>query len=173
MKTSSRTLDDIDIRIARELGKNGRTSNREIARRLKISEGSVRQRVGRLLKSGALRVVAQANLECVPEAFLAVVGLKIDGRRLTACAEKVRALPAVLTTMIVTGRHDLLAVVLAPSRSTLVEFVTNELAALPGIRDSETTVVLRSFGQWVPAERLFRLAGAKRAPRTTTKRKTT
>ncbi len=150
-----RTLDASDMRIAYELGKDGRVSNREIARRIGVSEGSVRQRLGRMIRSGALRVVAQANLECVPDSFLAVVSLKIDGRELTECARRVEALPAVLTTMIVTGRHDLIAIVLAPSRQTLVDFVTNDLSVIPGIRDSETTVVLRGFGQWIEAERLF------------------
>jgi DNA-binding Lrp family transcriptional regulator len=162
MHDSLRTLDTTDIRIAYELGKNGRLSNREMARRIGVSEGNVRQRLGRLIRSGALRVVAQTNLECLPESFLAVVGLKIDGRELTECARRVEALPAVLTTMIVTGRHDLVAIVLAPSRRTLVDFVTNDLSVIPGIRDSETTVVLRSYGQWIDAERAFDPARAGR-----------
>lgn len=161
MKSEIRKIDDVDIRIACELGKDGRMSNREIARRLDISEGSVRQRIRRMMKEGSLRVVAQSDLGSAPEAFLALVGLKIDGRQLSECADKIRALPAVITTMIVTGRHDLVAVILAPSRQTLVDFVTNDLAAVPGIRDSETTVVLKSYGQWIDAESVFRLAGGQ------------
>lgn len=111
-----------------------------------------------MIRSGELRIVAQANLEHVSDAFLAIVGLKIEGRKLNECAERIRELPAVLTTMIVTGRHDLLVTILAPTHRTLVEFVADELSAVPGIRDSETTVVLRTSGQWIDAERAFRLA---------------
>jgi len=153
-----RTIDELDIRIAKLLGEDGRLSNRELARRTGVSEGTIRQRLGRMLRSGALRVTAQANTECVPEAFVALVGLKIEGRRLNECARRIGALRAVLTTMIVTGRYDLVAVVLAPSRRTLVDFVADRLSAVPGIRDSETYVVLRSRGQWVDAGRLFGLA---------------
>ena len=150
-----RISDALDIRIAKSLSRDGRASNREIARRLGVSEGSIRQRLRRLTGSGALRIAAQVSPEAAPEAFVAIVGLKIDGRQLEACARRIRALPAVLATMIVTGRHDLMAVVLASSRQTLVDFVTKDLAAIPGIRDSETNVVLRGYGLWLDPERVF------------------
>ncbi|MDD5707795.1 MAG: Lrp/AsnC family transcriptional regulator [Kiritimatiellae bacterium] len=152
---TSRTIDELDIRIAHELGKDGRLSNRELARRLGISEGSVRQRLGRLVDGGVLRVTAQANLESQPDAFLAIVGVKLDGRRLTECAKRIAKLPSVLTTMIVTGRHDLMAVILAPSRRTLVDFVTSELSTVPGVRESETSVVLKSLDFWVDSRKMF------------------
>jgi len=59
--------------------------------------------------------------------------------------------------MIVTGRYDLIAVILAPSRRTLVDFVTGQLSNIPGVKDSETYVVLRNFGQWVAADKISRL----------------
>jgi DNA-binding Lrp family transcriptional regulator len=157
-----RIMDHTDLLIARLLGEDGRISNREIARRIGVSEGTVRQRLAHLLGSGALRVTAQFDIEAVPEASIAVVGVKIDGRRLIECAREVERLPSVLTTMIVTGRYDLLAFVLALSRRTLVDFVTGELSGISGIKDSETYVVLRSFGQWVPADMLSALMGAER-----------
>lgn len=156
-----RKLDEVDMRIAYSLGADGRLSNRELARRLGISEGNVRQRLARLNAEGVLRVSALANLESQPESFLAIVSVKIDGRRLTECAERIAKLPSVLTTLIVTGRHDLVAVIMAPSRVTLVDFVTNELSKVPGVLDSETSVVLKSFDFWVDARKMFAEAGAR------------
>jgi Lrp/AsnC family transcriptional regulator for asnA, asnC and gidA len=150
-------MDALDHQIAYLLGLNGRTSNREIARRIGVAEGTVRQRLSHLIGSGTLRVAAQFDIEAIPEAYIAVVGLKIDGRRLTECAREVERLPTVLTTMIVTGRYDLLAVVLALSRQTLVDFVTGQLSNIAGVKDSETYVVLKNFGQWVPADKLSRM----------------
>jgi Lrp/AsnC family transcriptional regulator, regulator for asnA, asnC and gidA len=153
-------MDTTDLQIMCLLGENGRISNREIARRIGVAEGTVRQRLSALIGSGALRISAQFNIESFPEAYIAVVGMKIDGRRLTECASEVERLPSVITTMIVTGRHDLLAFVLAVSRETLVDFVTGHLATLPGVKDSETFVVLRSYGQWIPADKLSAILGA-------------
>ncbi len=155
MNDIKKIQDEMDVRIAQFLAHNGRASNREIARRLGVSEGSIRQRLRRLTASGALRIAAQVSPDAAPEAFMAIVGLKIDGRQLEACAQRIRQLPPVLETMIVTGRHDLMAVVLASSRQTLVDFVTRDLAAIPGIRDSETNVVLHSYGQWLDPARVW------------------
>jgi len=149
-----RIMDEIDLKISYLLGQNGRISNREIARRIGIAEGTVRQRLAHLIENGALRVTAQVNIESFPEMYIALVGVKIDGRRLAECAEEVGKLPSVLTTMIVTGRYDLMAVVLAPSRRTLVSFVTDQLSEVQGVKDSETYVVLRNFGQWVAADKI-------------------
>ena len=150
-----RKMDATDVRIAHHLGIDGRVSNRELARRLGISEGSVRQRLGRLIAQGVVRITAQANLESQPDSFLAIVAVKIDGRQLTDCARRIAKLPSVLTTMIVTGRHDLMAVILAPSRRTLVDFVTNELSTIPGVMDSETSIVLKSLDFWVDVAKMF------------------
>ena len=150
-------MDTIDLQIIALLGEDGRLSNREIARHIGMSEGTVRQRLGKLVKSGNLRITAQVNIETFPDLYLAFVGVKLDGRRLNECAAQVEQLPSVLTTMIVTGRYDLFAVVLAHSHRTLVDFVTNQLSHVPGVKDSETYVVLRNFGQWIPADKLTNL----------------
>ena len=155
-------MDTIDLQIIALLGEDGRLSNREIARHIGMSEGTVRQRLGKLVKSGNLRITAQVNIETFPDLYLAFVGVKLDGRRLNECAAQVEQLPSVLTTMIVTGRYDLFAVVLAHSHRTLVDFVTNQLSHVPGVRDSETYVVLRNFGQWIPAEKLTHLMNERK-----------
>ncbi len=147
-------IDAIDRKIIALLGQDGRQSNREIARQIGVSEGTVRQRLGKLIDSGALRITAQIDIEKFDELYLAFVGMKIDGRRLNECAEDIEKLPSVMTTMIVTGRYDLMAVVLAHSHHTLVDFVTTQLGHVSGIRDSETYVVLKNFGQWLQADKL-------------------
>ncbi len=146
-----RKFDDIDMRIANILGHDGRASNRDIARRLGISEGSVRQRLNRLIQNGTLRVTANLNVEELEDRYLAVVAIKLEGRRLTECAMEIDRLPGVQSTMIVTGQYDLILTVLLDSRQGLVDFVTQQLSHVQGVRDSETFVVLKNYSQWVPA----------------------
>jgi Lrp/AsnC family transcriptional regulator, regulator for asnA, asnC and gidA len=147
-------MDETDLKIAFLLGGNARISNREIARRIGVAEGTVRQRLTSLMEHGILHLSAQFDIEKIPEAYIALVGLKIDGRMLRECAEEINRLPSVLNTMIVTGRYDLIATVMALSHHTLVEFVTDQLSRISGIEDSETYVVLRNYGQWVPSDQL-------------------
>jgi len=153
-------MDILDRKILSCLGDDGRISNREIARRLGVSEGTVRQRLRKLSETGGLRIGAQIDIETVPGLFLAFVGVKLDGRHLTECAAQIEELPSVLSTMIVTGRYDLMAVVLADSHQTLVDFVTNRLSHIDGVRDSETFVVLKNYSQWVPVDKLSSILSA-------------
>jgi len=150
-------MDKIDLQILHILGKNGRTSNREIARIIGVAEGTIRQRLARMVEKDMLRITAQVNIESFPDVYVALVGVKIEGRRLNECALEVEKLPSVITTMMVTGRYDLIALILAPTRLTLVDFVADQLSKVPGIKDSETYVVLKNFGQWVTADRISRL----------------
>ena len=152
-----RKMNTIDLKIMSFLGENSRLSNREIARRIGITEGTVRNRLKKLINRGVLKTSALVNIEAFPELYIAFVGVKIDGRHLTECAEKVEKLQSVLTTMIVTGRYDLFAVVLANSHQTLVDFVTNQLSHIPGVKDSETFVVLKNIDQWIPGDKFYNL----------------
>ena len=146
-----RNMDDLDIRITEILSEDGRIANSEIARRLGVSEGTVRQRLKRLIESGAVKVQALVNAAQFPGWYLAVIGLSLEGRELEQCAALINQLPEVQQTMIVTGRYDLLVTVLLDSRKGLVEFVTHKLSSIPGIRNSETFVCLKDYDPWIPA----------------------
>lgn len=149
-----RNMDAIDIRILELLGLDGQISNREAARRIGISEGAVRQRLARLKESGKVRICAQVNVEEMADQYLAIVAIKLDGRHLTECAEEVDRLPGVQSTMIVTGQYDLIITLMLDSRLGLVDFVTKQLSLVPGVRESETFVVLKTMNHWIRADAL-------------------
>ncbi|GHF42742.1 Lrp/AsnC family transcriptional regulator for asnA, asnC and gidA [Deinococcus metalli] len=55
------SLDDLDWKILRFLRADGRTSFREIARQVGVTEGTVRNRVNALTDSGSVRIIAVAD----------------------------------------------------------------------------------------------------------------
>ena len=69
--------DKLDWQIIELLRKDGRMSNSEIARQLKIAEGTVRTRVKRLCKAGVFRVVGQINPEFLTDHQLITIGIKV------------------------------------------------------------------------------------------------
>ncbi len=167
-------MDAIDLRIAQELAEDGRVPNSRIARRLGIAESTVRQRLRHLLDSGQVRIQALVNGREIHNRYLAVIGLKLEGRQLTVCAERINRLPEVQRTLIVTGRYDLLVSVLLDSHHGLVDFVTEKLSRIPGIRDSETFVCLKDSDPYFPAACVKGNPDAqrrKKKPRTRKKRK--
>ena len=152
-------MDELDLRISQALGGDGRMSNSEIARRLNVSEGTVRQRLKKLTESGQLRVQAMVNSEQVPNRYLTIMGLLIEGRQLEKCAEQIDQFPEVQRTLIVTGRYDLMVSLLLDSHTAMVDFVTHKLSTVPGILQSETFVCLKNSDPWFPADSLPRSDG--------------
>ena len=51
-------VDDIDLKIIRFLNEDGRTPFTQIAKRLGVSTGMIRQRYQRLVQDGVLQIVA-------------------------------------------------------------------------------------------------------------------
>ena len=56
-------MDELGRKIIQHLQKDGRAKNSDIARRLGVSEGTVRRRIKSLVDSGTVRIVAIPNLE--------------------------------------------------------------------------------------------------------------
>lgn len=144
-------MDETDLKITMILAEDGRLANSEIARQLGISEGTVRQRLKKLIDADVVKVQAQVNSDRVPNQVLAIIGLKIEGRQMERCAEQINRFAEVQRTMIVTGRYDLLVTLLLDGQDRLVDFVTHKLSQVKGIRDSETFVCLKNYDPWFPA----------------------
>ncbi|HUT61535.1 MAG TPA: Lrp/AsnC family transcriptional regulator [Phycisphaerae bacterium] len=164
-------MDTIDLRIALALADNGRMPNSEIARRLGVSEGTVRQRLRRLIGAGALKVQAMVNADQAPNQYMAVIGLSLEGRQLEKCAAQINRFPEVQRTLIVTGRFDILVSLLLDGHDRLVDFVTHKLSKVPGIRDSETFVCLKDYEPWFPAACLARPRADRTVGRRTSRKR--
>ena len=61
-------------------------------------------------------------------------------------------LPGVVSAKIVTGRYDIILTFLMRSHTKLVDFITNRLATIKGVRGSETFIVLSSVSHWLPID---------------------
>jgi len=154
-------MDEIDEQIALALDENGRIANSEVARRIGVSEGTVRQRLRKLAEAGVLKVQAMVNADHAPKLYMAVIGLSLENRQLEKCAEQLKGFAEVQRTLIVTGRYDILVSLLLDSHESLVDFVTHKLSQVPGIHNSETFVCLKNYDPWFPAGCLKREAAGK------------
>jgi len=136
-------LDAIDHRIITLLQQDGRMPNVEIARRIGMSEATIRKRVDRLISSGVIRVTALPDLARVGLETVTVIGLRVELDKIDAVGEALRQMEEVRWVGYVTGECDILFEAAFTTDDELLRFLTNRLAALPGIRVSSTTHVLR------------------------------
>src|SRR5215211_4709971 len=81
-------LDETDLKIMDALRKDGRVAFAQIAEQLGVSPGMIRQRYGRLVDQGFLKIVAVTNPLRMGYKTMAMIGIRVDGSRLLDVAEK-------------------------------------------------------------------------------------
>ncbi len=136
-------LDDIDLEIIKALKRDGRTPFAQIAQRLGVSTGMIRQRYQRLVREGVLQVVAVTNPLLLGFSTMAMIGIKVEGARLQEVAEEIAGLEEVIYLVLTAGAYDLFAEVVFRDNAHLLDFLTHRLRTIEGIRETETFMYLK------------------------------
>jgi Lrp/AsnC family transcriptional regulator for asnA, asnC and gidA len=136
-------VDALDRRIVAALQRDGRRPFTSIGRELGISEAAVRQRVARLHAAGIMQVVAVADPMALGYQAIAMVGIEADGRARRQVAEAVERLPEVSYLVLTAGSFDLLAEVVCKDNDHLLRLLSDDLAAIEGVRRTEAFMYLR------------------------------
>lgn len=137
-------LDATDRAILDLLQDDARLSRGEIGRRVGLSAAAVHERIRKMERSGVIRgYAALLEGERVRCDLLAFVNVFIDHPRHEArFLEEVGALDEVQECHRVTGSATCLLKVRLPDRRALQTLVLDRINALPGVRHTETIVVL-------------------------------
>lgn len=142
-------IDDINIEIIKHL-KDGRKSYKTIAQKLGISENTVRTRVSKLMQEGILEISGLVDPEAISGHRVVFVGVKLSTLNLIDKGKEFSKLRGVVSVSVVTGRFDLMLVVLLREGFNLLEFYTQEVYRLKGVRSVETFVVYKGYNLKVP-----------------------
>jgi Lrp/AsnC family transcriptional regulator for asnA, asnC and gidA len=136
-------LDEIDRQIIDALQKDGREAFAQIAERLGVSPGMIRVRYNRLVEMGVLHVVAITNPLRMGYNTMALIGIKVEGGKLMEAASQVAALDEVIYLIVVSGAYDIIAEVMCRDREHLLQFLTERLYKIDGVRESESFMHLK------------------------------
>src|SRR5258708_11359876 len=136
-------LDEIDQYIMDALRKDGRKAFVQIAAKLKVSPGMIRQRYNRLVKNGALKVVAISNPIHRGIQTMALIGIRTDGNNMLDVASQVAKLKEVVYLVVVSGRFDIVAEVFSRDHEDLLKFITEKLHRIEGVRETESFMHLK------------------------------
>ncbi|MBI5289780.1 MAG: Lrp/AsnC family transcriptional regulator [Chloroflexi bacterium] len=143
--------DGVDQHILSILEQNGRATNREIAESVGVSEGTVRNRIERLIKDDVLRIVGVTNPARLGLNTAAVISISGELSRITDIAESIAEAQGVVYVGYTTGNADIIALAFFPSNDDLTDFMTKTLAAIPGILKAETNIILKPVRSLFPA----------------------
>jgi len=138
-------LDKLDKELILELQENGRQSFVDLARLLNVSEITIRRRVKRLRDSGIINIVAIPNLDAIGYDFVAIVGLQVHLPDLQGVATQISSYSKVCYLAKVTGRYDLMAIIVAKSSKEFADFLQDVISNIPGVARTETFVNLNKY----------------------------
>jgi Lrp/AsnC family transcriptional regulator for asnA, asnC and gidA len=125
-------------------------SNNEIARRLEVSEGTVRRRIKTLQDEGIMRIKAQLDPNVMEERQIAMVTANVtEANLLDKKARELSRLKGVTSVSILSGQFDLLIEVIVDSNRGLMRFLIDELSTVEGLSKTETFVILKSYGKYI------------------------
>lgn len=141
--TLTNDLDEIDYKIIEALQEDGRLALAQIAEQLNVSPGMIRVRYNRLVEMGVLRIVAITNPLRMGYNTMALIGIKTEGAKLLEVADKIAALDEVIYLIIVSGAYDIIAEVVCRDQHHLLQFLTERLYQIDGVRESESFMHLK------------------------------
>ena len=130
--------------------RDGRKSLKKIADDLGLSENTVRSRVNQLKQEGILDIAGVISPDALPGHRMVMVGVKLSTMSLVKKGEEFSRLKGVVSVSVVTGRFDLILMVMLKEGFGLLEFYTEEVAALQDVQSVETFVVYKSYNLKVP-----------------------
>jgi DNA-binding Lrp family transcriptional regulator len=135
-------VDELDRRLLALLRADSRAPAAALAARLKVSRGTVQNRIARLLAQGVIQgFTVRTRPELEGQRVRAVMSIAIEGERSTAVVRKLKGVPAVDRIWTTNGRWDLIAEL---DVANLAEFsrALDEVRTIEGIASTETSLLL-------------------------------
>lgn len=154
-------ISEDDIKIIRMLERDARVPFREIAKKLKVSEGTVYNRIQKMRKEGILLgFSARADPAKLEKEFMAIICLKLQGSHLTDAQEDIAEHEEVRCIYDVTGEYNTLVIARFKDKMEFSDFL-KELLARHYVKDNATYIVLNTvkedftvFGAMPPPAKL-------------------
>ncbi|RNB81556.1 Lrp/AsnC family transcriptional regulator [Brevibacillus fluminis] len=138
-------IDHVDRQILQILQGDGRTPYTEIAHQLKVSEGTIRSRISRLLQEGVFEFVIQVHPEKLGLHVQACIGLTTKLGMQNHVAEALSKFPEVRFVGAFSGKHDLIIQVCFHDNEDLITFVNERLSRVEGIVAADVSLELKQY----------------------------
>ena len=135
-------LDELDKRVIRLLQDDGRMPNTEIARKLRVSETTVRKRISQLVSRGLINIVAVPTPRAVGMNLSAIIGISILLPHMREISDQLKRQREVRYCGVSTGRYDIIVEAFFFDQQHFLDFISNRLGRMKGITGLETSIIL-------------------------------
>lgn len=138
-------IDELDKNLILELQRNGRCTYMDLAKMLNVAEGTVRNRLKKLVNGDVVKITAIPDLDKFGYDFMGIVGLQVSLSELRSVAEELAKNPNVCYLANVTGRFDFIAMLLTRSSKEFADIMETVVSAIPSVIRTETFVTLNIY----------------------------
>jgi DNA-binding Lrp family transcriptional regulator len=139
------SLSPEDEPLLAELARDGRAGNAAIAAAIHWHESTVRRRIDELRRCGLLYFEVDVDNQAQGLNAHAVLWLSVEPARLEEAGQALAAHPEIPFAAATTGPANLVASAVLRDTQHLYEYLTGDLAALPGVTSVETAPIIRTL----------------------------
>jgi Lrp/AsnC family transcriptional regulator for asnA, asnC and gidA len=138
-------MDTLDRSIVALLQEDGRMRYTTIAKALDVTEGTVRNRVARLLEEKAIQIIGVLDPHRMGFNAPAIIGVSIQPPLLEKAAVEIAAMQEVSYLIMVAGEYDLIVEVFCRDREDLAAFLREKLLQVAGVQRAQTSFILHTY----------------------------
>ena len=139
------SLDATDRALVNLLRGDARLTNKAIATKLGVAEGTIRARLKRLQEAQLVRFTALTNIALTGPLRVLLVRAKTSPTELRAVAEAISAMPEFKAVTITTDTYGVVAIALTGDHGRDADSLTALVAALPGVHATHTSLITDSL----------------------------
>jgi Lrp/AsnC family transcriptional regulator, regulator for asnA, asnC and gidA len=138
-----KTIDQIDAKMINLLQEDGRLPNTDIAKRLGISEATVRGRLRRLIEEGFIQIVAVSNPFKLGFEMAGDLYIHVDMKKIEYVISELKKIKELWYIVVTTGNTYINAEFVVKTREELNELVFDKITKIDGVNRIDTSIIMK------------------------------
>jgi len=142
-RTRKKMIDSVDCEIIRLLQKDGRIANTDIAKKVGISEATVRSRLDRLVKENYIQIVAVSNPMKLGFKIVGNIRIYVEIKKMDQIIKKLQKLKPLWFIVQSTGGTGIETEFVVRDMDELNELIFENINRIDGVIRTETSLFLK------------------------------
>ena len=139
-------IDELDLKILKLLEEDGRLAFMDIAKKLRLSESTIRKRVQALKENG---VIKRFTVEIDPAKIglntVAIVGIDVDPPKLLEVAQKLCDFKEIRCVSTSTGDHMIMTEIWTKDGRELTRLISEKIGPIEGVKKICPAIILEKL----------------------------
>lgn len=140
---NKRPLDAVDCELIRLLQKDGRIPNTVLAKKIGVSEATVRTRLNRLIEDEVIQIVAVSNPMKLGFEIVGIIRIHVDIHKMAHVTRELQKLDALWFIVHTTGGTGIDAEFVVKDIRELNELIFDKINRIDGVNQTETSLILK------------------------------